>query len=237
MSLGFGSRARIGHLYPSGGLCDYEIQLMAPAGVQFVTTRLPFRDTSIASDHAIIDDLERHAALLADARVSLIALNCTAAGVVGGAGTINARIEASTGIPAVTTIEAVMAACRAAGARRVGLLTPYRAEVVSAEKLFLQTEGISVVSEAHLPQATPVEQAEIAPARWLQLARELDADIDAILVSCAGIQLATVIASIEAATGKPVICSNGAMLWYCLSRLRVEARPPGYGALLAGRFD
>lgn len=99
MSLGFGTAARIGHLYPSGGLCDYEIQLMAPPGVQFLTTRLPFTRTGLEADHEILADLETHARLLADAEVSLIAMNCTAAGMVAGPETVNGRIRDATGTP------------------------------------------------------------------------------------------------------------------------------------------
>ncbi|WP_406726860.1 hypothetical protein WJ438_22660 [Streptomyces sp. GD-15H] len=84
MSLGFGHLARIGHLYPSGGLCDYEIQLMAPDGVQFLTTRLPFRNTGIADDLGLVENLEQHARLLADADVDVIAVNCTAVTLLVG---------------------------------------------------------------------------------------------------------------------------------------------------------
>ena len=82
MSIGFGHRARIGQLYPSGGLCDFEVQRMAPEGVQFVTTRMSFRDTSRESDLALVQDVEAHARLLADAKAELIAFNCNAASLM-----------------------------------------------------------------------------------------------------------------------------------------------------------
>ena len=100
--------ARVGHLYPSGGLCDDEIQLMAPTGVQFLTTRLPFRATGVADDLALADDLELHAGLLADAAVNLIAFNCTAASMLLGPEPLRRRIAAETSLPVVTTIEAVV---------------------------------------------------------------------------------------------------------------------------------
>ena len=71
MGTGLGSRARIGQLYPSGGLCDHEIQRMAPAGVHFVTTRMPFRRAGLEDDAALARDVEFHAALLADALVDV----------------------------------------------------------------------------------------------------------------------------------------------------------------------
>jgi maleate isomerase len=211
MSCGFGTRARIGHLYPSGGLCDYEIQLMAPDGVQFLTSRLPFRHSSPADDASLLNDLEAPASLVADARVDLIALNCTAAGVLAGATQINRRIEAATGIRAVTTIEAVLAALHAVGAKRVALLTPYLPEVVAAETGFLARQGIDVVAEHAESRATPFEQAMIFPTRWLELAgRMRGAPADALLISCAGIQLATQLEAIEKLLGRPEVTSNQA---------------------------
>jgi len=99
MVLGFGWKARIGQLYPSGGLCDYEPQVMAPEGVQFLTTRLGFRKAGLEDDAAVARDLEPHAKLLADAQVQLVAFNCTAASLVAGPDVINRRITDATGIP------------------------------------------------------------------------------------------------------------------------------------------
>lgn len=232
MSIGFGHLARIGHLYPSGGLCDFEIQAMAPEGVQFVTTRLPFRDTSIESDRTLIDDIELHAQLLADAKVDLIATNCTAAGVVNGPEAINARVEAATGIAAVTTIEAVLAACHAMGAKKIGLVTAYGEHVVTEEKAFLARHGLEVTADASRACTTPYEQGTLPPQVWREIATALPRDFDALLISCAGIRVSGVIQEIEDAIGRPVISSNSALLWYCLKRLGISATPVGYGTLL-----
>lgn len=233
MSIGYGHLARIGHLYPSGGLCDFEIQAMAPEGVQFVTTRLPFRDTSIESDRTLIDDIETHAQLLADAKVDLIATNCTAAGVVNGPEAINARVEAATQIAAVTTIEAVLAACAELGVKRLGLVTAYGEHVVATEKAFLAARGFEVVADTSRACTTPYEQGTLPEQTWLELATALPREFDAVLISCAGIRVSGVIQAIEDTVGRPVITSNAALLWYCLKRLNIGERPVGYGALLA----
>jgi maleate isomerase len=238
MAEGFGSKARIGQLYPSGGLVDYEPQLMAPEGVQFLTTRMTFRKTGLADDEAMIGDLEFHAGLLADAQVDLIAFNCTAASLVAGPGAINARIRAATGLPSVTTIEAVIAALDAAGLSRLALMTPYPPEVVAAETAFFTQRGFSVVAEASQPCDDPVAQGTIPPQAWRELAQGLTASpADGLLISCAGIRLAPVLAAIEADFGRPVIASNPALLWHCLRQLAVQERPKGFGQLLEGRFD
>lgn len=238
MAQGFGTKARIGMLYPSGGLIDYEPQQMAPEGMQFLTTRMTFRKTGLADDEAMVGDLEFHAGLLADAQVDLIAFNCTAASLVAGPGAINARIRAATGLPSITTIEAVLAALDAAGLRRLALITPYPPEVVAAETDFFKQRGFSIVAEASHPCDDPVAQGTISPEAWLDLAQSVRASsADGLLISCAGIRVAPVLAAIEADFGRPVIASNQALLWHCLRQLAIQERPKGFGQLLEGRFD
>ncbi|MFE4500483.1 hypothetical protein ACFRFQ_11510 [Rhodococcus sp. NPDC056743] len=235
MSLGFGHITRIGHLYPSGGLCDYELQLMAPDGVQFITTRLPFATTDIEGDRLLVKWLESYVGLLADAQVDIIALNCTAATMLVGPERLKKRIYDATGIEAVTTIEAVMAALATTGVRHPALLTPYPEDVVEAEVCFLRSEGIEVVTHLGMPRLTPVEQAMIEPGQWRDLAATLDrTKIDGLLVSCAGVRIADEIESIERQLDLPVITSNQALLWHLLETLRIPERPRGYGSLLAG---
>jgi maleate isomerase len=241
MSLGFGDVARIGHLYPSGGLCDYEIQLMAPRGVQFVTTRLPFSRTGLQDDRRLLEDLEGHVRLLADAEVDLVAVNCTAATMLAGPDRIHQRIRAATGLRSTTTIEAVLAGLRAAGIRRPALVTPYPDDVVAAETAFLASEGLDVAWHAGPPCRTPVEQASIEPSTWLDIVRSAAGratpSFDGVLISCAGARVAPVITDIERDLGVPVITSNQALLWYVLRLLDLSDRPQGFGALLSGTFD
>jgi maleate isomerase len=238
VSLGFGEHARIGHLYPSGGLVDYEVQLMAPDGVQLVTTRMPYRGSALADGLALLDDLEEHSRLLGDAEVDLIAMNCTAATLLAGADAVNERIRASTDIPSTTTIEAVLDGLSAVGARRIALMTPYVAEVTEAEIAFLGARGIEVTACVSDPCTTPVEQGGRDPGAWRELAGRLrNADADALLISCAGIRLAPVLSAIEEDFGRPVIASNPALLLKCLQMTGVRARPAGFGSLLAGAFE
>jgi maleate isomerase len=220
MSLGFGHVARVGHLYPSGGLCDYEVQLMAPDGVQFVTTRLPFRRTGVDDDVALLANIGAECRLLADAEVDLIAMNCTAASMIVGPAEVNERIFRAVGIRSVTTAEAVIAALHAAGISHPTLLTPYPDEPIGR------------------PCDTPVNQASIPELDWYHMALEADhAAADGLLISCAGIQIAGVLSRIERELGLPVVASNQALLWHVLRTLGVDERPRGYGALLSGVYD
>ncbi|MDI3403231.1 aspartate racemase/maleate isomerase family protein [Streptomyces cavernicola] len=107
-----------------------------------------------------------------------------------------------------------------------------------AEEQFLKEQGIEVVTHRGIPCATPKEQALIEPGKWLDLASSLDpSTIDGVLLSCAGIRIADQIQHIEDRLGLPVVTSNQALLWHLLRTLDIPARPSGYGALLAGRFE
>lgn len=233
VSSGYGDRARVGHLYPSGGLCDYELQLMAPQGVQFLTTRMPFRATGIADDLAIASDLEAHASLLADAEVDLVAFNCTAASMLLGPDAIRDRIRVATGLSCVTTIEAVLGALDALGIDSPALLDPYPKEVEDAEIEYLASHGIRVVATGGPACDTPVQQGRISPECWVAESRAIDlSEANGILVSCAGTQSAQAIAQIEADTGLPVVTSNQALLWQVLTEVGLDDLVQGFGILL-----
>lgn len=229
--------ARVGHLYPSGGLCDDEIQLMAPTGVRFLTTRLPFRATGVEDDLALADDLELHAGLLADADVDLIAVNCTAATMLLGPDHLRRRITEATTLPVATTIESVVAALRHLRAERILLLDPYPREVEDREIDHLERLGFTVLDARGPRCTTPVEQGLIPPEYWLTAALEFDRrGADAILLSCAGTRVAEAHRWIEAATGLPLVTSNQALLWDVLRRLRIDDPVAHFGRLLmAGR--
>jgi len=238
MSLGFGWKSRIGQLYPSGGQCDYETQLMAPDGVQFLTTRMPFKQSRLEDDMKMVEEVDAHAMLCADAKVDLILFNCTAASLVVGPKTINDRIQRATGIQSITTIEAVLDAMRAVRMKRVALITAYHEEVVAEEIKFLRELGYDIVVSGGIPCDNPMQQGSLEPSRWLQIATDIEHDdVDGMLISCAGIQISPVLQEIEDRIGRPVVTSNQAAVWKCLRLLSIPDRQAGYGALLAGHYD
>ena len=60
-------------------------------------------------------------------------------------------------------------------------------------------------------------------------------DAEAIFVSCGALRTGEVIDEIEAATGKPCIASNQAMLWHCLRLAGIDDRLEGLGRLFRER--
>jgi maleate isomerase len=55
---------------------------------------------------------------------------------------------------------------------------------------------------------------------------------EAIFISCTNFRTIEIIQELEEATGKPVISSNQATLWYALRKLGLKDSIKGYGQLL-----
>jgi maleate cis-trans isomerase len=93
------------------------------------------------------------------------------------------------------------------------------------------------VKDIALACATPAAFEAITPRRWYELALENDSpQIDGVFLSCTNTTQIEAVDAIEQALGKPVVNSNQAVLWGCLSRLKNafgdDWSIPGLGRLL-----
>ncbi len=233
----YGDRFRIGMLVPSGNIvAEPQVKAMLPPGVSVYSTRLPLTGSSREELLAMVEDVEHATRLLADARVNLVAFNCTAVSTYSKEmeSAIKGRIAGVSNGPVVATSEALVAALQALGAIRVGLITPYIRAVNEREVRFLQAAGFEVLVDVGVGLATNAEMGKEPPERWLDLVKQhRDDRVDAYLVSCTAIRSAEVINEIEEAVGRPVITSNQGLVWYCLRQGGIADRVQGFGRLLA----
>jgi maleate isomerase len=234
----YGTRARIGLMVPSGNaICEAELHAMLPPGVVALITRLELRGSSEAELSKMLDRLEEAAGLLADARPGLIGFHCTAVSTFAPerAGEIPARMTRATGLPAVTTADAILAALEALGAKRILLVTPYIAAVHEREIAFLAAHGCAVVGGDMMGINTNAEMAQIPPEAIAAQARgaaRAAPGADACFISCTAIRSAGVIEALETEIGMPVITSNQVMAWHVLRRLGLQDQPKGFGRLM-----
>ncbi|MCA3357207.1 MAG: aspartate/glutamate racemase family protein [Roseomonas sp.] len=235
----YGARARLGLMVPSGNaICEAELHAMLPEGVVALITRLELRGSSEVELAKMLDRLEEAAGLLADARPGLIGFHCTAVSTFAPerAAEIPARMIKATGLPAVTTADAILAALGALGARRILLVTPYIAAVHEREIAFLAAHGCAVMGGDMMGINTNAEMAQIPPEEIAAQARRAAAiypSADALFISCTAIRSAGLIASLEAELGLPVMTSNQVMAWHALRRLGLKDACPGFGRLMA----
>lgn len=235
--MNYGTRARIGMLLPSvNQAAEPQIGALLPEGVSLHTTRMRLMSSREEHVREMISDVERSAALLADADVDLIVFHCTAASMFapGFDDEIIDRIGNATGRTATSTSKACLGAFEAFGAEKVTLTTPYIQETNDREVAFLKSHGIEVLSETGMGIAGDgAAMLAVEPEEWRRRVNAQDEpDSDAAFISCTAVRAVEAIASVETDTGKPVVTSNQAMLWHALRMLDIDDPVPGYGRLL-----
>lgn len=224
-----------GILIPSTNTtCEIELGRL-PADLQAHTARLgkggdpPFSPSLDA-------DVAYQSKLLGHARVEAIALAQTSASLFADdydEVTVKRMTEAS-GVPSLTSAQAIGRALRALGARRIAMATPYSDEVIARAKRYYETKyGISVVASESLgatnSYAIGKMDAGVAQAAFGRIDRP---DIDALVVPGGNFPTMDRIAQWEQQFGKPVITTNQATLWAVMRAMKITAPLSGKGRLL-----
>ena len=235
----YGYRAKIGLIVPSTNTVNEpEFNMMAPQGVSIHGARIMLLGKATEESYIKMgEETSRAAAELATAEVDVIAWGCTSGSVVVPADQLEAQIVEASGIPAVTTINAVLAALDAVGAKRVALGTPYVDFVNQAEVKFLEDAGYGVTSMYGLELGETQEErrgiGRVPPESLFRLVRYIDRpEADTIFLSCTNLATVEMIAELEEEVGKPVITSNLATFWRSLRVAGLRDKIEGFGRLL-----
>ena len=192
-----------------------------------------FPVTEIALSAAALGQFEEApilaaAALLSHAKVDVIAWNGTSASWLGfGRDEALARaITGRTGIPATTAILALNTLLRRMGARRLGLVTPYTADVQAKIAANYAAAGISCAAERHAGLSDNFSFAQM-PAQAIEamMMEVAAAKPDAIAVICTNMDASRLAPQIEARTGIPVLDSIAVTLWGALDTLQIAKTP------------
>jgi maleate isomerase len=168
------------------------------------------------------------AELLADAKVHAICWNGTSGSWLGldQDRTLCEAITARTGIPATTATLALLRAFAALGPRRIGLVTPYLAEVQQAIAARFAEHGLQCVAERHLEDPGNFSFAEHDEAVVARLVREVAAaGPEAIAIHCTNFRGGRIAPALEAELGIPVLDSVAVSLWGAIGAAGAEAAP------------
>lgn len=230
-------RGKIGFvLIPNEQTIEAEMLRHLPAGVGGYFSRVTMpRDISTDSLAQCRHTLAEAAArLLPDDGLDVVTFACTSGTVAVGEDVTHA--ELARGAPGATPSSlaaAVRKALGTMGARRIVLGSPYTPELNADMVRYLQGAGFEVLAAHGMGLHYDSEMIRVAPAYIGEFARAIDRpDADAILLSCGALRSLGVVAEIERGLGKPVICSNQALLWDCLRLAGIDDRLPGLGGLL-----
>ncbi|WP_305985576.1 hypothetical protein [Roseibium sp. MMSF_3544] len=234
------SGPKIGVLVPFTN-CNLEpdLQLMRPAGVTFHFARMGGYDVDEIPGSAQMaglgsSDISETLHLISGVRPAAILYGCTSATLTHGSAfdrDLSARIADRSGALSITAAGALVASLRELGATKVGFASPYLGEINDQAVSFLAGNDIETVQRADIGRALGnYGQGELLPGEVSDLALKADGPgVEAIVLSCTDMRSVEVIEDVEAATGKPVVTSNQAMV-YSLCRLlglKVPAGAPG----------
>ncbi len=174
--------------------------------------------------------------ILPGARLDVVAYGCTSASMAIGEEKVFEKIRSVRPEAKCTTpITAAFAAFRALGAKRIGVLTPYRADVNRIVADYIRARGFDVPVFGSFNEENDATVARIAPqsVKAGVMAIKDKAKIDAVFVSCTSVRLAEAAREIEAEIGIPITSSNHAMAWHALRLAGVDDRLPQWGSLFS----
>ncbi len=243
----YGRRARIGLIVPSSNtVCEPEMARLCPVGVATYAARVLFEPT-LEGLRAMKGHVERASLELSTEGIcQLIAFCCTVGSMLGGLGSdreLVDLIEKRTGAPAITTATAVEASLRALGVKRIAVATPYTLEINSHEKEELEKRGFQVTKiMGYHEHVQPGELrndmiGRLPPEAAYEMALKANGEKnEAIFISCTNFRAIEIVEKLEKKTGKPVISSNLATMWYALRKLGLKDTIRGFGSLMELRL-
>jgi maleate isomerase len=231
-------RAKIGYvLLATEQTIQDDVMALRPDGVGVHFARAPIPDSITAETLAAqVDHLADAAAtLLPDGSLDVVCYACTSGSLVIGEERVFSEFrKGAPNAEPTTLITGVIRALRAVGAKSVAVATPYLEEIDRQEDDYLRAAGFDVVNIDGLRIEKDSDMVRVPPAYIVDFALSADRpEADALFISCGALRTLDVVGEIERRAGKPVICSNQAMIWDCLRRAGIEDRIQGYGRLLS----
>ena len=211
----------------------------------FHSSRAVLHEVDAESLRRMVDQVDRCARELADARVEAYAYACLVALMARGPGAhepVERRIQEIAGElpgyePAVVSSAGALArAISELGLRRVAILTPYVETLTAQVVAYLEAAGTTVVDAMSLGVSDNLEVGRLDPARLPGLAAQMNlANADGVIISaCVQMPSLAAIPEAERQLDLPVLTAASATAWDVLVRLGLTPAVTGGGALLAG---
>lgn len=193
-----------------GALCPWIGELMVarvPSPPEGIAGNLPgYRANTMAAARPFVAQ-----------KPDLVMFGCTAAGFYGGpqGNTLTvAGLRDLTGVPVVSTSDAMMEVLRHEAASRVAVVTPYSRDVNDRLRAYLEGEGVAVAVLDSFLCATSAELLAVTEAQVLEkaLATTLDG-ADALFLACSQMPSLGILERLRAHAERPVWSSVSATAW------------------------
>jgi maleate isomerase len=207
-----------------------ELELLRPAGVTNQMQR--FR---LGGD-AVSDDLPDEAAKLMDCAPLAIAVGLTTDAGPGGPDKLAARcaeVSKQVGVPVLGASQADYQGLRALGATRVGIVTPFNADVDAVVKANTESAGFEVVAikGTEAPSLPAICETPLDDIRHV-FAEVAGSECDVILQVGTALPVVAMIAELEELHGKPIVACNASVYWQALRTVGITDPIHGFGRLL-----
>ncbi|WP_157973482.1 ectoine utilization protein EutA [Tropicimonas sp. IMCC34043] len=161
---------------------------------------------------------------------SAMGFGCTAASaVIGDKVVADAVASAGVTCPVMTPTLAARGALADMGLTRIALLTPYLPQTTEPMVAYFADFGIDVIKAHCLGFSDDRDMARIAPDEVIAAALATDhPQAEALFLSCTALPAVPLVERIEAALGKPVLCSNQVLFRSLLLQAGLPM-PRGFG--------
>jgi maleate isomerase len=242
MDQGRHHRAKLGFVVLSmEQTVEDDVVSMRPAGVGVHFTRVRMSNgVTMAAVSAMSPHIfAASSLLLPDDRPDVLCYTCNAGTMVMGEAEVMQLMDPGHRARAVTTVmTGVVRALTALEAKRLAIVTPYTDEVNQVVQSFMSSygfqfdgiRGMNIDKNSDIDRVTPSFIKRYA--KLVQLS-----DVDAIFLCCGALRSLDIVQDLERETGRPVICSNQAMMWDCLRLAGVDDRIAGFGTLFDHSID
>lgn len=233
---GVGEKANLGLLVlQTDQTIEDEFRFALPAGVALYEARLK-SPVEITPDNLrkMEAEIPTTTRLLPDVRFDVVGFGCTSGALVIGESQVAARVqEVMPGVKVTDPVSAALAAMKALGAQRMGLLTPYIASINHSLREAFMARGLSIPVMGSFNEVDDNRVARITADSIEKAILEVGASdqCDAVFVSCTSMRVARIAERVEAKLGKPVTSSNHAMAWHMLRLAGQTQALPGLGKL------
>jgi len=235
---GFGHRARIGLIVlETDHTVEAETRQIDIDGVAWYHSRIPMEPEVTPTT---LTDMEARLPVAAgllpqEFAFDAIGFGCTsAATLIGEDGVTGAIQSAHPNMACTNPISAAVRAFTALGSSRIAVVTPYTADVTAPVADYFSNAGLEVSAVGSFLESSDHVVAKISPDSIAAGVRQITAagDCDAVFISCTSLRTFSIIESLEAEIGMPVVSSNLALTWQLLRLAGIDDHVPGLGTLL-----
>ncbi|NRB05250.1 MAG: aspartate/glutamate racemase family protein [Rhodobacteraceae bacterium] len=194
-------------------------------------TRVVSGDALTPDSIAMMEQRLPEAAGLLPAGIAFDAVGyaCTSGTTLIGADRVAELVRSSAEARGVTDpLSATIAAAKALGIARMGIVSPYIASVTGPMEAAFAQAGITVPRTLSFGEEIEARVARITPQSIAQAAHTLAGEVavDGVFLSCTNLRTLDVIEDLEATLGLPVLSSNQALAWHMARLSGVQVSVP-----------